>query len=87
MIVPSPHAYTPTLRAIDPRGLLERFVTYHRDDAAQPIEARVQRHAHDAMGRLCAQWDARLWADGGEDGEPNQSTRWSLSGRPLLAAS
>ncbi len=81
------HRRTPVIAAVEPRGLRVLAVTYHRDDAAQPIEARVQRHAHDAMGRLCAQWDARLWADGGEDGEPNQSARWSLSGRPLLAAS
>lgn len=78
------HRRTPVVGAVEPRRWRAMAVAYHRDDAAHPIEARIERHAHDAVGRLCARWDARSWADGGGVGAPSQSTRWSLSGRPLL---
>ncbi|HVI54182.1 MAG TPA: RHS repeat-associated core domain-containing protein [Luteibacter sp.] len=81
------HARTPTLTVTDPRGLPVRTVAYHRRQQGDTVEAHVDRQSYDARGRLCAQWDARLWADGGEAGEPNQSTRHGLSGQSLRATS
>ncbi|WP_448096754.1 RHS repeat-associated core domain-containing protein [Luteibacter yeojuensis] len=87
MFDPTLHARTPGLTAIDPRGLSVRLVAYHRLDPASDPESRIERNTYDAAGRARAHWDARLWADGGEGGAPNQSTAYSLAGHALRADS
>ncbi|WP_448098525.1 RHS repeat-associated core domain-containing protein [Luteibacter yeojuensis] len=77
------HRHTPSLSAIDPRGLPVVAVSYHRADAGDPPEAHTGRGAYDAAGRLHAQWDARSWADGGEGGMPDQRSVHGLSGQVL----
>jgi insecticidal toxin complex protein TccC len=77
------HQYTPTLSVIDPRGLALRSVAFHRLQVGDLPEARIQRRSYDGAGLLRAQWDARLWAAGGEAGEPNQRSVYSLSGEVL----
>src|ERR1700750_2416010 len=87
MFIPSLHVRTPSLSAMDPRGLPVLSVAYHCDEPDTPVEARSTRREYDAAGGLCAQWDARLWSDGGEAGEPNQSAAYSLTGQALRTTS
>ena len=75
------HQFTPTLTAIDPRRLQVATVDYHRTQTNAPSQARTERQAYDAIGRVGAQWDARLWALDGESGIPNQRKTCSLSGQ------
>ncbi|WP_131107670.1 RHS repeat-associated core domain-containing protein [Pseudomonas sp. Sample_10] len=77
------HRLSPTLTVIDQRRLQVATVAYHRVKSDDPFQSRTERQAYDAAGRLCAQWDARLWAQGGESGWPNQSKTYSLSGQVL----
>ncbi|EJM78643.1 MULTISPECIES: RHS repeat domain-containing protein [unclassified Pseudomonas] len=77
------HRFTPTLTVIDPRRLLMATVDYHRMKVDEPTQARTERQVHDAAGRVRAQWDARLWALGGESEVPNQRKTHSLSGQVL----
>lgn len=77
------HRFTPTLTVIDPRRLLVAAVAYHRMKVYEPTQARTERQVHDAAGRVRAQWDARLWALGGESEVPNQRKTRSLSGQVL----
>ncbi|RAI71369.1 hypothetical protein DOZ80_05865 [Pseudomonas fluorescens] len=77
------HRFTPTLTAIDPRRLQVATVDYHRTRMDTPSQARTERQAYDAAGRVCAQWDARLWALDGESGAPNLRKTRSLSGQVL----
>ncbi|WP_339544432.1 RHS repeat domain-containing protein [Pseudomonas sp. RA_35y_Pfl2_P32] len=81
------HCGTPALAVIDPRGLVVMNVAYHRLEAGLRPEARVARRGFDAQGDLTAQWDARLWADGGASGEPNLRLAYGLSGRFLCSES
>ena len=57
------HAFTPTLTVMDARGLGVRAVTYWRERLEDVPEARNERSAFDAQGRLIAQWDPRLFRD------------------------
>lgn len=84
---PSLHHRTPSLSAIDPRGLSLAAVSYHREQPDVDPEVRFERRRYDVMGRLVSQWDARLWANGGEAGQPNQRSAYSLSGLVLHTAS
>ena len=77
------HQHTPTLSVIDPRRLQVATVAYHRAKLDEPSQARTERQAYDAAGRVRAQWDARLWRLGGESGLPNQRKARSLSGQVL----
>ncbi|WP_339504503.1 hypothetical protein [Pseudomonas sp. RL_105y_Pfl2_101] len=83
------HHHTPTLTAIDPRGLPSRTVRYCRAEVAEVAEARVERQAFDAVGRPVAQWDARLWAlqETGQVVPANQVAIHSLSGQVLSSDS
>ncbi|MBK5397756.1 RHS repeat protein [Pseudomonas sp. TH39(2020)] len=74
------HSKTPTLTAVDSRGLTTRHVAYWRSDAAATAQARITRQLHDIAGRLVAQWDPRL--SHGES-RANLSSIYSLSGRLL----
>lgn len=77
------HRLTPTLTVIDSRRLKVATVAYHRVKSDDPFQARTERQAYDAAGRVRAQWDARLWAQGGESGLPNQRKTHSLAGQVL----
>lgn len=77
------HTHTPTLAVVDPRGLDVRSVAYCRAIEAAEPEERINRSAHDAIGRLIKQWDPRLWALGSEGAPANLSNHYSLSGKVL----
>ncbi|MBV7544833.1 RHS repeat protein [Pseudomonas sp. PDM26] len=75
------HRHTPTLIAIDPRGLAVRAVGYWRDIDDVSPQARVNRTVHDWAGRAIAQWDPRLFLDA--SAPPNLQTIHALSGAVL----
>ncbi|AKV09037.1 RHS repeat-associated core domain protein containing protein [Pseudomonas fluorescens NCIMB 11764] len=83
------HSYTPSISAIEPRGLPVREVVYHRRDVGDPFETRVTHQLHDATGRLTEQWDPRLFAlmQSGAAVPPNLHTFYSLSGQSLCSDS
>ena len=84
MLTLSPvHRQTPTLTALDARGLTVRVVDYWRDSGSRPAQARINRTAHDAQGRLVAQWDPRLW----RAAQANLTTVYSLSAQVLRTVS
>jgi len=84
MLTLSPvHRQTPTLTALDPRGLTVRAVGYWRDDGDQSAQARINRMAHDPQGRSVAQWDSRLW----RMTQANLATAYSLSSIVLSTVS
>jgi RHS repeat-associated protein len=80
----NPHAATPTLSVIDPRALAIRSVGYYRHPDSPVIDPRITRQRFDAAGRLIESWDPRLW---GTAPQPNLTTRYGLSGQPLLTDS
>ncbi|PTR29255.1 RHS repeat domain-containing protein [Pseudomonas sp. GV085] len=75
------HRHTPTLIAIDPRGLAVRAVGYWRDIDDVPPQARVNRTVHDGAGRAITQWDPRLFLDA--SAPANLQTNYALSGAAL----
>jgi insecticidal toxin complex protein TccC len=75
------HRHTPGLTASDPRGLPVRAVGYWRDNDGVPPQARVNRTAHDWVGRAIAQWDPRLFPDA--SAAANLQTTYALSGAVL----
>lgn len=77
------HWNTPTLTVTDPRQLHVASVAYYRGKDGDPVQTRTERQAYDAAGRICARWDARLWALEGESGTPNQRQHLRLSGQVL----
>lgn len=79
------HIHTPTLSAIDPRGLAVREVAYHRRVASESPESRVTHQLYDEAGRLARQRDPRLFAL--LDAPSNLSTTYSLSNQPLCSDS
>ncbi|MCL6703596.1 RHS repeat-associated core domain-containing protein [Pseudomonas sp. T1.Ur] len=81
------HQFTPSLAAIDPRGLGVRQVAYHRLNPAQAPEARISRQVFGATGLLLEQWDPRLGELRQAGAQPNQARRHSLSGQALLTRS
>lgn len=78
------HRKTPTLNAIDSRGLPVRQIAYWRRSADDSPQARITRQQYDTAGRQVAQWDPRLFA---ETQKANLTTVYSLSGKPLLVDS
>lgn len=83
------HRHTPTLAAMDPRGLVLRSVAYHRASADTPPQARIRRHTYGATGLLETQWDPRLYALRVSEPatRPNQRTHYSLTGKTLRTQS
>lgn len=79
------HQHTPTLSAIDPRGLPVRSVAYHRETALEQPQARIHRQVFCAQGLLREQWDPRLNVLRSADPavNPNQRQHYSLSGQLL----
>jgi len=77
------HVHTPTLAVVDPRGLDVRSVAYYRSIETAAPEERINRSAHDAIGRLVKQWDPRLWALSSKTAPANSSNHYSLSGKVL----
>ncbi|WP_347928055.1 RHS repeat-associated core domain-containing protein [Pseudomonas helvetica] len=78
------HRKTPTINAIDSRGLPVRHIAYWRGSADDSPQARITRQDHDTAGHLVAQWDPRLF---GKMPKANLTTVYSLSGKPLLVDS
>ncbi|WP_252959236.1 RHS repeat-associated core domain-containing protein [Pseudomonas simiae] len=84
------HQHTPTLSAIDPRGLAVRSVAYHRDTSQDLPRARIERRVFGSQGRLLEQWDPRLHAlseSASASVRPNQRQYYSLSGQLLCTDS
>ena len=79
------HIHTPTLSAIDPRGLSVRALAYHRRAASESPESRITHQLYDEAGRLARQRDPRLFAL--LDAPSNLSTTYSLSNQPLCSDS
>ncbi len=79
------HQHTPTLSAIDPRGLPVRGVAYHRETARERPQPRITRRVFGAQGALHEQWDSRLIALQAADPavKPNERVQLSLSGMLL----
>lgn len=80
------HRNTPSLTAIDPRGLAVRTVQYHRESVTQTPQARVTRQIFGPHGFLLEQWDPRQLARG-TAGVPSQSNIYSLSGESVRTES
>lgn len=78
------HHKTPTINAVDGRGLLVRQVAYYRNKAGEQTQARISQHDHDVTGRRVAQRDPRLFA---KTTDANLKTVYSLSGKTLLVDS
>jgi len=76
------HRNTPTLTAVDPRGLAVRTVQYLRTQPTDPPQPRVNRQVFGASGLLLEQWDPRQFARG-ESGVAAQSNLYSLSGETV----
>lgn len=79
------HRHTPSLTAIDPRGLPVRAVGYWRDNDGVRPQARINRTVHDWAGRAIAQWDQRLFLDA--SAPANLQTIHALSGAELCTNS
>ena len=77
---PRLHRKTPTIHAVDSRGLPVRQVAYCRHHADEPAQTRITRQHHDTAGRRVAQWDPRLF---GEAPDANLTSVYSLGGHPL----
>ncbi|RVD77125.1 RHS repeat domain-containing protein [Pseudomonas koreensis] len=52
------HARTPTVNAIDSRGLSVRHIDYYRCKAEERAQARITSSHHDTAARCSQQWDA-----------------------------
>ncbi|WP_434578363.1 RHS repeat protein [Pseudomonas sp. Z5-35] len=76
---------TPTLTAVDARGLPVRSVGYCRNVEHGPAQRRINRSRFDMAGRAVKQWDPRLWAlqRTDETAPANLSAIYSLSGATL----
>ncbi|MGP4954218.1 RHS repeat domain-containing protein [Pseudomonas helleri] len=83
------HQHTPSLIALDPRGLSIRQVAYYRQNAHDAVQARINRNAFNPLGVLKEQWDPRLSVlhENDTSVRPNQRMSYSLSGRLLLSDS
>ncbi|WP_460131348.1 RHS repeat domain-containing protein [Pseudomonas sp. S1_E04] len=57
------HQHTPTLNVSDPRGLTVRQLRYWRSSPDQQAHAHIHRNVFDAVGRLLAKWDPRLFQE------------------------
>ena len=74
------HRKTPTIQALDSRGLPVRQIAYWRGNADDSPQARITRQEHDVAGRQVEQWDPRLFAS---VPDANLKTIHSLSGKAL----
>ncbi|MCU1727196.1 RHS repeat-associated core domain-containing protein [Pseudomonas sp. 7P_10.2_Bac1] len=83
------HQHTPTLVAMDPRGLEVRSVAYHRTSSATQAQTRTWHSLFGATGFLQEQWDPRLYALHLDQAQasPNQRTHYTLTGRTLSTQS
>lgn len=79
------HRHTPTLMAIDPRGLAVCSVGYYRAGSGDNAEAQVNHTVHDPAGRAIAQRDPRLFVEA--SAPANVSTIYGLSGTALCSVS
>lgn len=80
------HHHTPSLTAIDPRGLSVRSVGYYRKASQEVPQSRIHQSLYGANGFLSQQWDPRLGSLRGtarRASPPNQRVISSLSGQPL----
>lgn len=77
--------HTPTLAVFDPRGLQVRTVSFCRSAEAGPADERINRNAYDAMGRLQAQWDPRLWALHSQSAPSNVNVVYSLTQKSVYS--
>ena len=84
-----PHTGTPTLQVSDARGLVVRAVQFHRRQANDPLDTRVNHQRFDAAGRMVASRDPYLFALAGTEEQvpENVTQHLSLSGAPLLTDS
>ena len=84
-----PHTGTPTLQVSDARGLVVRAVQFHRRQANDPLDTRVNHQRFDAAGRLVASRDPCLFAlaETEQQVPENVTQHLSLSGAPLLTDS
>ncbi|ASV39825.1 sugar-binding protein [Pseudomonas sp. NS1(2017)] len=82
----SVHRNTPSLKAVDPRGLTVRTVEYHRVNVTDTPRARVTRQVYGASGFLLEQWDPRQFARG-TSGVASHSSIYSLSGEAVRTES
>ncbi|WP_339504986.1 RHS repeat domain-containing protein [Pseudomonas sp. RL_105y_Pfl2_101] len=60
-----------------------RSVAYCRTIETAAPEERINRSAHDAIGRLIKQWDPRLWTLSSQNAPANVFNHYSLSGKAL----
>lgn len=84
------HQHTPTLSAIDPRGLAVRSVAYQRGTYQDLPRARIGRRVFGSQGSQLEQWDPRLHAlseSAPASVSPNQRQYYSLSGQLLRTES
>lgn len=83
------HHRTPTLQALDSRGLPTRHIAYHRLVPSDAAQARITKLTHDAAGRVATQYDPRLFArlEAGQQMRANMTTLYSLSGLTVLTQS
>jgi insecticidal toxin complex protein TccC len=79
------HRDTPSLTAIDPRGLTVRAAHYWRDNGGVVPQSRLNRTVHNAAGRAIAQWDPRLFQD--VSAPANVQTIYAFSGTALCTSS
>ncbi|KRP46695.1 insecticidal toxin complex protein TccC [Pseudomonas libanensis] len=79
------HRNTPSLAAIDPRGLIVRNIGYHRSSAGAQAQVRIHRQVFGSTGLMTEQWDPRLLqlSRSQPDTAPNQRTVYSLGGQAL----
>lgn len=78
------HRATPTVHALDARGLRVREILYHRAKEG-PAESRITGHQHDCQGRQVSSIDPRLRAASALDPtvEPNLIRQFGLSSKIL----
>ncbi|WLH83038.1 RHS repeat-associated core domain-containing protein [Pseudomonas sp. FP2338] len=79
------HRNTPSLAAVDPRGLIVRNIEYHRSNAKVEPQARIHRQVFGSSGFMIEQWDPRLWQLSRSQAgtQANQRTVYSLGGHAL----
>lgn len=83
------HAWTPAVSSIDARGLQVNTVGYYRRNADEAVSPRRERQGYDVLGRLVAQWDARLGPLAELDTHipANQTSTYGLAGQVLMTQS
>jgi insecticidal toxin complex protein TccC len=83
------NVHTPSISAVDPRGLPVRALAYFRQAADEPITVRVTHQVFDPLGRLTQQRDPRLFALNQSDTSvlANLTTIHSLTGQALCSDS